>query len=608
MHRRPRVLAGFDPTFVVEDRGRPDAHEVKYTVDAVGNELLLYRDTTSRRQRARDRVSMLSSRAVSALPRRLGAALARVADRAQRLSRRAPAQPGRLTRRVVEYDHAREEDVRRAHVLAVLRSAGVRATVMPAGAGRPAAVVVRRGDRSRACAALAAGLDRTWRTVPLDSHRAQARPRRVSAARLRWSAAHRDGIRLFRTVPGPARSLVGREVGVDVEVWPEVLPTATGPGELPSETDGTLVAPRRQAWTTHLTSAQWLDADARGSVETGGLPHLFDVTGPIDAVYTWVDGEDAEWNARRLAALGVPAAQRTAEATHSARFRSHDELRYSLRSLEMFAPWVRRVHIVLAGQVPEWLDTDHPRLRVVDHREIFTDPGVLPVFNSHAIESQLHHIPELAEQYLYLNDDVFFGRPVAPSLFFHGNGLARFFTSSALMDAGDHRPHDAPVTSAAKNNRAVIGEVFGRRVTHLFQHTPHPQLRSVLEHMEQTHAELFARVAASPFRHPDDVSISSALHHYYAYGMGKAVPGRLAYLYLDLAHPRAATRLRTLLRRRELDVFCLNDSPAVGEQGRGELLHDFLERYYPLASSFELPAGGTPEVPAGLPVTTTRAA
>ncbi|WP_454084124.1 stealth family protein [Georgenia sp. Marseille-Q6866] len=605
MPRRTRALAGFDPSFVVEDHGRPGAHELKHTVDAVGNELLLYRDTVSRRERARDRAAVLGSRVVSALPRRLSTGLARRVARAQTLGPRTGAQLRPLAREaargrahgpadVARYDSATEEATRREQVLAVLRAAGVGATVMPAGAGKPAAVVVRRSDRARAAAALAAGLDGTWRVVPLDAR--GARPRALSARRLARAVTSRDGFRVFRDVPGPARPLMGPEVGVDVETWPETVSTPTGPGELPSETDGTLVAPRRQAWTTHLTAAQWREATATGSVDVGPLPHLFEPTGPIDVVYTWVDGDDPEWNAARLAALGVPADQRhTHEATHTARFRSQDELRYSLRSLEMYAPWVRRVHIVTAGQVPDWLDTDHPRVRVVDHRDIFTDPGVLPVFNSHAIESQLHHIPGLAEQYLYLNDDVFFGRPVSPSLFFHGNGLAKFFTSSALMDARGHQPDESPVTSAAKNNRALIGEVFGRQVTHLFQHTPHPQLRSVLQHMETEHPELFAQVAASTFRHPDDLSISSALHHYYAYALGRSVPGRLAYLYLDLAHPRAATRLRRLLRRREFDVFCLNDSPAVGEVGRGELLGDFLERYYPVACTFELPVGtGSP--------------
>lgn len=42
-----------------------------------------------------------------------------------------------------------------------------------------------------------------------------------------------------------------------------------------------------------------------------------------------------------------------------------------LRSLDKFVPWVGRVHIVTNGQVPRWLNRDHPRLR---HEEIFLDP------------------------------------------------------------------------------------------------------------------------------------------------------------------------------------------------------------------------------------------
>src|SRR5690606_8440135 len=110
----------------------------------------------------------------------------------------------------------------------------------------------------------------------------------------------------------------------------------------------------------------------------------------------------------------------------------------------------------------------------------FTDPTVLPVFNSHAIESQLHRVPGLAERYLYLNDDVFFGRPVTKDLFFHGNGLAKFFLSTAMVGLGPRHAGDTAFVHAAKNNRTLLGDTFGRTVTHLFQHAPHPQLRSVL--------------------------------------------------------------------------------------------------------------------------------
>ena len=80
----------------------------------------------------------------------------------------------------------------------------------------------------------------------------------------------------------------------------------------------------------------------------------------------------------------------------------------------MNAPWIRNIYIVTNGQVPSWLDTSNPRIRVVTHREIFHDQSALPTFSSPAIEFNIHHIPELSEYFIYFNDDVFLGSPVYP--------------------------------------------------------------------------------------------------------------------------------------------------------------------------------------------------
>src|SRR5690606_2271787 len=102
----------------------------------------------------------------------------------------------------------------------------------------------------------------------------------------------------------------------------------------------------------------------------------------------------------------------------------------------------------------------------------------------------------------------------------------------------------------------------------------------VLEGLEAEHPDEFARVAAAKFRSPDDLSIASALHHYYAYSLGRAVPGRLEYLYLDLGHPAAARRLERLLRSRNYDVYCINDTPHAGtrDTGPAAVLTQFLQR------------------------------
>lgn len=73
-------------------------------------------------------------------------------------------------------------------------------------------------------------------------------------------------------------------------------------------------------------------------------------------------------------------------------FTQLQELRYSLRSLERYAPWVRHVYLVTNGQIPYWLDLENPRLTVVTHDQIFLNLSHLPTFSSPAIESHIHRL------------------------------------------------------------------------------------------------------------------------------------------------------------------------------------------------------------------------
>jgi hypothetical protein len=322
------------------------------------------------------------------------------------------------------------------------------------------------------------------------------------------------------------------------------------------------------------------------------LPDPERITFPIDAVYTWVDGSDPAWLARKAQALGDNAwlAGVNAQSANDSRFICRDELRYSLRSLHCFAPWIRRIFLVTDDQVPPWLDVDDERITLVSHREVFGDTGVLPTFNSQAIESRLHRIEGLSEHFLYLNDDVFFGRPVTPDLFFTPGGLSRFFPSAALVDSAPRSPADPPVNSAGKNNRQLIREAFGRVLTRKMMHTPHPSRRSVITEIEERFAEHVEATAAHQFRHPDDIALLSSLQQYYAYLTGRAVIGSIRYIYADLADPQTPFRLARALHSRSLDVFCLNDTvsdDAVAAEQAG-LLAEFLPAYLPFVSPFEL--------------------
>ena len=136
----------------------------------------------------------------------------------------------------------------------------------------------------------------------------------------------------------------------------------------------------------------------------------------IDLVYLWVDGNDPVWLTKKNEFLPADR-QVDPQVAGECRYVENDELRYSLRSVEKYAPWIRRVYIVTDDQTPAWLDTSNPRVRVVSHREIMP-AEILPVFSSTVIEWFLPYIPDLAEHFLYANDDMFFNRPLEVSDFY----------------------------------------------------------------------------------------------------------------------------------------------------------------------------------------------
>ncbi|WP_254384557.1 stealth family protein [Streptomyces sp. TBY4] len=413
----------------------------------------------------------------------------------------------------------------------------------------------------------------------------------------------RDILRLFWIVCDPTGNLVfGQESGVDLEFW--------------EESHGRLVAPRPNSVVTEIpvdsprpwapqqlfspVPAPYWSGEARTLPEfTVPLPsdHLF----PIDVVYTWVDDADPVWKAgkdaaRRGITSGESAAPLHEQAANDSRFTSRDELRYSLRSIHQYAPWIRQIFLVTAGQAPGWLNTEFPGLRVVDHREIFSDPAALPTFNSHAIESQLHHIPDLSEHFLYLNDDVFFGRPVRPEHFFHSNGLSKFFMSKALIPPGRVTPEDLPVNAAGKNSRGLIAQQFGTFISQKMKHTPHALRRSILSEIEHVYSRSHWVTQHSRFRSPNDVPIASSLHHYYSYHSARATIGDLRYVYIDIGDNGAQQRLDRLVARRDFDTFCINDTVAPKDKdAQARMIERFLESYFPVPSPYELPdAVGTP--------------
>ncbi|MEB8339532.1 stealth family protein [Streptomyces endophyticus] len=492
---------------------------------------------------------------------------------------------------------AREENLR--VVERVLETAGVEYFAVRGYSSRSAVVGVPAQLRDAVMGALA----REARTEPLYAS-AQAEQSAIGYAGQpgTWAALTQEQVirvTVFHASETDS-SVLGTSYGCDIEFW--------------REEGDELVAPRNNRITDRLPRCE-TTTEAPGHLFTEfacadnmpplqpvrtrkafTMPLATDVHFPVDAVYTWVDGSDPSWQLRRN---GVEKDPYHPQADCAERYQSRDELRYSLRSLERFAPWIRRVYLVTDQQIPSWLNTDHPKVTVVDHREIFTNPDALPTFNSHAIESQLHHIPGLSEHFLYFNDDFFLGRSISPGGFFLANGTARYFPSRALLPIGPPTPEDEPVSVAGRNNRALLEARFGTVITQKMKHAPCALQRSTLYEIEEAFAAEHDYTARSKFRSEYDLSIPTSLHPHYAFLTGRAIPATLRYEYIALSAPDAPLKMQRLLRKRHCHAFCLNDvapdSPGQeGQEGTDpDLLADFLQEYFPRPSLFEKDTGMT---------------
>ncbi|SDT18196.1 stealth conserved region 3 domain-containing protein [Microterricola viridarii] len=463
-------------------------------------------------------------------------------------------------------------------VRAALIDAGIDFLLVRGDNDRPVIAVDRRQRRALSRALAEAFRDEPFYSATLDR---PGKPSVLLADGVLSPARKAAVFRLYRPRVEPiGRLRYGPETAFQLELW------RFGDDEIVAPRENALMRarmPRHEAVedTVELYGRRWRT-----------LEHMFaelasDVSFDIDMVFSWVDGSDAAFQRARAARM---AGYVVGDGDDSdARFRQIDELKYALRSVYLFAPWVRRIFIATDSPVPAWLG-EHPRVTVVRSEEFFQNPDALPTHNSHAVESQLHHIPGIAKHFLYSNDDMFFGRPLSPELFFSPGGVTKFVEAGTRIGLGESNPSRSGFENAARVNRRLLKQRFGKVTTRHLEHCAAPLRTDVLETMEREFAEDFARTAASQFRSATDISVTNSFYHYYALMTGHAVTQTLARVkYIETTLRSALPAMDKLVKRRDQDMFCLNDGskPEISNETRTAAVTEFLEKYFPFPAPWE---------------------
>ena len=328
----------------------------------------------------------------------------------------------------------------------------------------------------------------------------------------------------------------------------------------------------------------------------------------IDFVVTWIDENDPEWQAcRRSLETGAMQDDRPE------RYRDWDLLRFWFRGVEHFAPWVRTIRFVTFGHLPAWLNTNHPKLKIVRHEEILPS-GALPTFNSNAIEVNLHRIPGLSERFIYFNDDMFLLDETGPEDFFEG-GRPKDMLAAQPVIANPANPvmsrillNDSLVISrhfekraAMKNNIKgwwmpgyppmyfiynLLETAFPQYTGFYTVHGPSPMLRSTFEELWELEPEVLNDTTYSRFRSSDDVT--QYLFREWEKQKGNFVPANLHrdFVYVDASETEKACGY---IRKQKRKMICINDAGGIIDFGRAKSdITAAFSALLPELSSYEL--------------------
>jgi len=172
--------------------------------------------------------------------------------------------------------------------------------------------------------------------------------------------------------------------------------------------------------------------------------------------------------------------------------------------------------------------------------------------------------------------------------------VTKFVEAGTRIGLGSNHPERSGFENAARVNRQLLWERFGKIITRHLEHTAAPLRRSVLCELESEFAADFARTQASRFRASTDISVTNSLYHYYALMTGRAVQHESAkVLYVDTTLRSGLEKLPKLLKKRKFDFFCLNDGsfPEVSARERADAVGEFLARYFPVPAPWERVVG-----------------
>ena len=328
------------------------------------------------------------------------------------------------------------------------------------------------------------------------------------------------------------------------------------------------------------------------------------MSGKIDIVIPWVDGNDPEWQKEKNKYDSSYSGDKAVN-----RYRDWDMLQYVFRGIDKNLPWIRKVHFVTWGHIPSWLNTDCEKLNIVKHVD-YIPKEYLPTFSANPIELNLHRIKGLSEQFIYSNDDFFFLAPMEENDFFD-KGLPK---DSALMNI--HQFRKGGIDHIIASDLEVINENFNKReviknnkskfysfkykkgllkniyffpcgsfVGFELKHVPQAYLKSTLKEVWSKEFDILDKTSKNKFRSPTDVN--QYLFRYWQIASGKFIteePTKGRFFSIGKDDPE----IKKAIEEQSYKMICLSDDDVnIDFEMEKNKICEWLNTLFPEKSKFE---------------------
>ncbi len=237
---------------------------------------------------------------------------------------------------------------------------------------------------------------------------------------------------------------------------------------------------------------------------------------PIDIVIPWVDGNDPAHVAKRLKYNTLKYETKLEDVGGSSRFDNIGEILYCVQSINIFAPFIRKIFLITDGQDPkleEFLNGKFPDghipMEIIDHKVIFRGyEEFLPTFNSRAIEAMMWRIPDLSEHFILMNDDFILTGPVTPEDFYQGDRTIcyakHYLTLWARMMRAFRPRKRGHKRISFKDSMLNAVDIMGGSPRFMFlSHTPRALKKSFFEKFFEERKDIMITNICHKFRHEE---------------------------------------------------------------------------------------------------------